>query len=130
MVKMLSGPELAEQWHEIKPLVDKALECGNGSVTSYGLFIQCLAATAQCWKLDGGVAITRFEQTEAGTQLAMSAVTCDGYLKVMPELIERFEEFARGQGCVRAIVYGRKGWQRALKQHGYTEPYITLTKEL
>ena len=92
MIRLLSGPELADQWHKLKPLVEKALVHGGGVVTSHGLFLQCLGAVGQCWI--------------------------------------REEDFARFNDCKRTVVYGRKGWARALKQYGYNEPFITLTKEV
>ncbi len=129
-MKLLSGPELAEQWGDIKPLVDEALKHGSGTVTSYGLFIQCLGATAQCWIRDGGICITRYENFENTKMLAIVACTYPGWFTDGPDLLGTLEDFARASDCKKTVVYGRKGWARALKQFGYKEPYTVLMKEI
>jgi|TARA_R110001599_G_scaffold209058_1_gene406264 hypothetical protein len=131
MIRLLSGPELADQWHKLKPLVEKALVHGGGVVTSHGLFLQCLGAVGQCWiREEGEVCITRFEEIEGKKQLAVVACTSPGWFTHGPEILKILEDFARFNGCKRTVVYGRKGWARALKQYGYNEPFITLTKEV
>ena len=130
-LKLLSGPELADQWGELRPQIEDSLAYGAGTVTSYGLFIQCLGAQAQCWVRDeGGVCITRFEENEGKRQLAIVVCTSPGWFAHGPEILEELEDFARHNGCKRTIVYGRKGWKRALDRYGYYEPYTTLIKEL
>ena len=131
MIKILSGPELADQWHIIKPQIEEAIGHGSGAVTSYGLFLQCLGAVGQCWVRDeGGVCITRFEEIEGRRQLAVVACTSPGWFTHGPELLKILEEFAQSTNCKRTVVYGRKGWAKALKKYGYYEPFITLIKEV
>ncbi len=129
-MKILSGPELAEQWGELLPQIEKSLAHGSGGVTSYGLFLQCLGAQAQCWVVKDGVMITRLEQIEGRNQLAIVVCTYPGWFNNNTEMVETLEDFARSQDCVRTIVYGRKGWKRALEPYGYKEKYITLIKDL
>ena len=131
MIKILSGPELADQWHIIKPQIEEAIGHGSGAVTSYGLFLQCLGAVGQCWvREEGGVCITRFEEIEGRRQLAVVACTSPGWFTHGPELLKILEEFAQSTNCKRTVVYGRKGWAKALKKYGYYEPFITLIKEV
>lgn len=135
-IRILGNDELARNWYRIVEDVEKALIHGSGSVTSYGLFIQCLASQAQCWVREDdfgsykGIAITRFEQQEATKLLAITAIAGEGWFEWGSDALKILEDFARAYDCKKTIVYGRKGWARALKKHGYSEPYITLTKEL
>ena len=129
-MKLLSGPELAERWGEIKPYVEAALAHGTGDVTSYGMFLKCLGAVAQCWETEHGFAITSFEELEGNKRLAIVTGTSSDWFKEGPDALARIEEFAKDHGCKSTIIYGRKGWKRTLKQYGYHEPYITLIKEL
>ena len=129
-MKLLSGPELADNWHWIRPKIEEALVHGSGTVTSYGLFIQCLGAEAQCWVRDGGVCITRFEYMEGAKQLAIVACTDNNWFSGGPEILEYYEQFAKEQECGRVVVYGRKGWTKVLKPYGYHEPFVTLIKEV
>ena len=131
MIRLLSGPELADKWHKLRPLIDQALEHGGGAVTSHGLFLQCLGAVGQCWiRHEGEVCITRFEEIEGKRQLSVIACTSPGLLEFLPECMKIFEDFARFNDCRRTVVYGRKGWARALKEYGYCETFITLIKEV
>jgi hypothetical protein len=135
-LKRMSGDTLARRWSEIVPQVEEALMHGSGTVTSYGLFIQCLGAAAQCWvdeNDDGdilGVAITRFEQSEATKIFAIVTTTHPDWFSEGPDVLGFFERFAEAEGCEKVNIYGRRGWQRVLSKHGYHEPYTILTKDL
>ena len=133
---MLGGDELARRWYLIVEPVERSLVHGTGDISSYDLFIECLAATSQCWIREDewgtihGVAVTRIKQCKQYKELVIVCTTSDGWFDHGPEILEMFEEFARGIGCKYTSVYGRRGWKRALEQYGYEEPYITLMKEL
>jgi|TARA_B110000908_G_scaffold73815_1_gene88935 hypothetical protein len=135
-LKRMSGDTLARRWSEIAPLVEEALIHGSGTVTSYGLFIQCLGAVAQCWVDEDaygdiqGAAITRFEETEGTRIFAIVTTTHPDWFSKGPEVLEFFEEFAEAEGCAKVNIYGRRGWQRVLSKHGYYEPYTIITKDL
>lgn len=135
-LKRIMGDNLSRRWSEIAPFVDQALLHGSGTVTSYGLFIQCLGAVAQCWvdeSDDGdikGVAITRFEEFEHDKIFAIVTTTHPDWFSEGPEVLQFFEEFAAAESCDRINIYGRRGWKRTLLKYGYFEPYITLTKHI
>jgi hypothetical protein len=42
-------------------------------------------------------------------------------------LIDQIETYAKREGCVRARIYGRKGWLRVLE--GYEQKHIIMDKE-
>ncbi len=135
-VERIYGDALVRRWSEIVPLIDAALLHGSGSVTSYGLFIECLATVAQCWIDEDeygdvrGAVITRFEDQEGTRIIAVIAASHPDWFAGGHETLERLEEFGRSEGCHKMNVYGRRGWLRVLAPRGYYEPYITLTKDL
>lgn len=43
-------------------------------------------------------------------------------------LLEQIEDYARGEGCSRMRIYGRKGWERVLD--GYKTQHVVLEKQL
>lgn len=43
-------------------------------------------------------------------------------------LLDGIEDFARKEGCAGMRIYGRKGWERALR--GYRARHVILQKEL
>ena len=135
-IRLIGGDELARRWYLIVEGVERSLVHGTGDVTSYDLFIECLAATSQCWIREDefgiihGVAVTRIKECKQYKELVIVCTTSDGWFDHGPEILEMFEDFARGVGCKYTSVYGRRGWKRALEKYGYKEPYITLMKEL
>ena len=135
-VRLLGGDELSRKWYLVVEKVERALAYGSGDVTAYDLFIECLAATSQCWIREDewgcihGVAVTRIKECKQYKELVIVTTTSDGWFDHGPEILEMLEEFARGIGCKYTSVYGRRGWKRALEKYGYEEPYITLMKEL
>ena len=99
-LKLMYGDNLARRWGEVSPMVDQALLHGSGSVSTYGLFLQCVTEDAQCWIDEDeygqikGVAITRFEFLESTKLLAIVVTTCEDWFVGGPEVLELFEEFA------------------------------------
>jgi hypothetical protein len=135
-LKLMYGDNLARRWGEVSPMVDQALLHGSGSVSTYGLFLQCVTEDAQCWIDEDeygqikGVAITRFEFLESTKLLAIVVTTCEDWFVGGPEVLELFEEFALDNSCNEVRIYGRKGWKRVLEKYNYFEPYTVLTKRL
>ena len=135
-VRLLGGEELARKWYLVVEGIERSLVHGTGDVSSYDIFIECLAATSQCWIREDeygiihGVAVTRIKECKQYKELVIVCTTSDGWFDHGPEILEMLEDFARGVGCKYTSVYGRRGWKRALEQYGYSEPYITLMKEL
>lgn len=134
--RILGSEELARTWGNIVDMVDRSLVHGSGSVTSHHLLCQALSGIAQVWVREDewgtihGVAITRFEQFATFKALAICVTTSDGWFKHGPEVLEMLEEFGRQSDCKKMMVYGRRGWKKALEKYGYKEPYMTLSKEL
>lgn len=54
----------------------------------------------------------------------------DGALDKMPSLVVWAKEVARTLDCTELRCQGRKGWERALSQHGAKVLYTTLAMEL
>jgi hypothetical protein len=48
----------------------------------------------------------------------------------LPDILQALKDHARHNGCSSVEVFGRKGWERVLKPHGYTHTYTTLELEL
>lgn len=135
-MRILGNEELARKWGSLVDQVEKALVHGAGTVTSHSLFLECMAGNAQCWvreDSDGevlGVAITRFETSASHKYLAICTTTDADLFSHADNNNELLEGFAKGCGCHRMVVYGRKGWTRVLKRFGYYEPYSVMIKDL
>lgn len=135
-VRMLGGEELTDKWYLIKDMIGRSLEHGNGDLSAYDIFIECLQAICQCWIREDeygtihGVAITRVLTHKQYKECVIVCTTSEGWFEHGPDILNMLEDFARGMDCKYTSVYGRKGWARALKKYGYEEPFVTLMKEL
>ena len=135
MIRILSGEELSLVWNQCVPFIEKSLAHGHGDLKPYDIFIECLAASSQCWvqEDDGkiiGVAITRLLHHKQYTELVIVCTTCKDWKVVGPGVLQQIEEFAKGYGCKYTSVYGRRGWLRRLEKFGYKQPYTLLMKEI
>lgn len=134
MIKPLEPKVLARRWDAIVDKIDMALHHGAGSTDSHVLFCQCLGGQAVCWIDEDeygcikAVAITRIEYYD--NYSAMCIVACYADKSYYPKFLEIVEGAAKKSGCKRVTIHGRKGWIRQLKQFGYKEPHITITKEV
>jgi hypothetical protein len=50
--------------------------------------------------------------------------------ELISELGPRASEWGREHGCTVAMIEGRHGWSRALRQHGWRHHSVTLLKDL
>ena len=50
--------------------------------------------------------------------------------ELIHELGPQAEEWGRAHGCTIAMIEGREGWSRALKQHGWRHHQTTLLRDL
>jgi hypothetical protein len=50
--------------------------------------------------------------------------------ELVNEMAPRAEQWAREHGCTMALLEGRPGWERALKEHGWRVHQVHLIKEL
>lgn len=136
-IKQLVGEDIVLRWDVLKPKIDQALLHGAGSTDSYLLLLQCLDRRAQCWISEDefgtihAVAITRIECYDTFNGVAIVAAYCPDKLKyLMSNFLSKIEDFAQMIECKRVIIYGRRGWLRQLKNHGYSEPYTVVSKEV
>lgn len=92
---------------------------------------EVLNGDALLWVVHNGViqaaVVTQLSINEGGKVCTIIACGGNGVLKVMG-LMDRIEEYAKREGCRSVLVYGRKGWVRALR--GYEPAAVVLRKEL
>lgn len=93
---------------------------------------QVLNGEALLWVAHNGVfinaaAITQLSINEGGK--VCTIISCGGSRVVKALwMLSPIEEYAKQEGCRSVLVYGRKGWARALKD--YRPAAVVLRKEL
>ena len=84
---------------------------------------------AQLWPGNRAAMVTLVEDEPRERRLLIWLAGGD-----LGELVNRLrpaaEAWARGQGCRRALIIGRAGWERALAPEGYAPLARIIMKEL
>jgi len=83
---------------------------------------------AQYWSNGGAAIVTELLQFPQLRTVNYWLV--GGELRSALALSPRIEDWAREQGCVRAVALGRKGWAPHLIERGWSAPATGYRKEL
>jgi hypothetical protein len=84
---------------------------------------------AHLWSTENGCCITCFSTFPATKMLQLWLLGGD-FEEVYADCSDKIEKWARENGCDQLFVNGRKGWERRLKDRGYTYAATILTKEI
>lgn len=93
----------------------------------------CLDGKAQLWlAVDGGVVgaiLTEVIETTKG--LTCHVLAAAGSFERHGEMcLDKIEQWAKAEGCVRLEETGRRGWLRELKRRGWQEVAVVMEKRI
>lgn len=89
-----------------------------------------LSGAAQVWASDHACIVTELRRYPTGAQDIHGLGAVGDMGEIVGALIPQAENWARGQGCIGAVIESRKGWARALHAYGYEAHQQTVRKEL
>ena len=134
-IRIIPAEELAETWAYIKPSIDQALEHGVHETSSHDIFVGAMNGKYHIWeiRIDGRVVnygATRFNTFNQHKQ--MQIVTCAGedWDLYGADVLKEVERAALLSDCKYVTIWGRPGWERKLKPHGYEKVYTVVMKEV
>ena len=81
-------------------------------------------------RIIGGGLTEIVEVDDGESELWVYTVGGDGVLKYIDQVVEFITDFAKSVGCKRFAFWGRPGWQRALKDRGFTLLAVRLGKRV
>lgn len=108
--------------------VSQALQHGGDTYSLDDLVIEIEEGRAQLWRSENAVIVTEINDTPQKRVLHFWIATGD--LDEVIALSETAIEWGREQGCVRATLAGRRGWVRALADHGWSEQLTVMGREI
>ena len=118
-----------EDWARCGPWLDAALAHAGRTHALADVRAMVDAGAAQAWAGARSAMVTVVEDDPRERRLLIWLAGGD-----LGELVERLrpaaEAWARSQGCRRALVIGRAGWERALAPKGYAPLARIIAKEL
>jgi hypothetical protein len=116
-VRLPAIEEVAEQWHEIVPLLRKATVI-TGCYEPIDLLRLAMAGQVGIWvcEVDGAIAAavaTEIKQYPRRRILEIMFTGGNNMRAWLPTLVETLDEHARQAGCSHIATAGRPGWARA-----------------
>ena len=134
--RMITVDEAVERGATLGPMIQRALAKGQGERDFNDYASLMISGEAHLWLVEEdeevvGVALTKFNQYPQYKSLHIAALTGDRWFEWGPMAHERLEEFAKETGCEKIEVWGRKGWERALRAiPEYTHAYSVFVMEV
>jgi hypothetical protein len=137
VAELISVPasEVEASWHLAESWVARAVEEGALIETVEGYKARCIDGTAQLWLIRDeiqvfGAMISEVYETARGRTCAAPVVSAVSLDDVLVPLFQEFERYARSHGCSRLEGFGRLGWIRALKPHGWRAVAVVIEKDI
>lgn len=116
-------------WARLGPFLDAALAHAGRTHALDDVRAMVAAGEAQAWPGERACMVTIIEDDPLERRLLIWLAGGD-----LAELVGRLrpaaETWARAQGCRRALILGRAGWERALAPEGYAPLARIIAKEL
>lgn len=117
------------EWDRCKKWIEDALVYAHGTHTIEDVESGIALGIFQFWSGKDSALVT-----EIITYPRMRVLNCwlmGGSLEnLLSEIEPKIVEWAKHIGCTRIVGTGRKGFERALKSHGYEPVWFCLAKEL
>jgi hypothetical protein len=118
-----------EGWARAAPLLDAALRHAGRSHGLEDVRAMVADGAAQLWVASSSAAVTVVEQ-DPGERRLLVWLAGGRLRELADEVLPRMEAWARAQGCRRALIVGRPGWERALQPQGYAPVARLIAKDL
>ena len=111
-----------------KPWIEAALGYSGGTHTFKDIVDGISSGRLQLWPADNSCLVT--EIVAYPQKKVLNVFLGGGELEEIAGMHTDVIAWAKAQGCEALTVSGRKGWERALKRHGWKPLHVTLTKEI
>lgn len=111
-----------------RPWIEAALEYNGGTHTFDDIVADLQADLAQFWPAPNGCFITQI--ITFPRKKVLFFFLGGGDLAQLADMHDTVLSWGKAQGCTAAMLSGRKGWERTLKQLSWTPLHQTLIREL
>lgn len=108
--------------------LQKALEVGGGTHSIMDVLDQISRGDAQLWTDPDAVVVTEVHDAPQCRELRFWLAT--GKLDAVLAIQHRIIEWGRSVGCTKAVLTGRRGWTKALRDQGWEEIMVVMGREI
>jgi hypothetical protein len=119
---------IIDNMDRFRPDLEAAMEHNGGTHTFDDLTAMVLQGRLRLWATDKSIALT--EIIEYPRQKHYHVFAAGGDLDDIVATIPQVEQAARDAGCCKLTISGRRGWVRALAEHGWTEQFTTCVRSI
>jgi hypothetical protein len=112
---------------QCKPWIEAALAYSGGTHTFEDIVDGIAEGRFQLWPSERGCLVT--EIVVYPRKKILNVFLGGGELAQLADMHRDVIEWAKAQGCQAASITGRKGWERAFRQYGWTPRHVTLGLE-
>lgn len=134
-MEQLEGDKLEAFWSDIARGLDKVSHLWSPYYTKESLFELASIGRIQVWGV-GKVDVEMVLFTQIGVYPASRILEVflafgDGVYEPAGDVVDHtLEKFAKMTECSRIDIVGRSGWERELKDRGFTKTSITLSRKV
>lgn len=136
IIHQATQQEALHYWPTISPLLELAMNTGQGENSMVDYMRKVLNGIVQCWvvvdddKIVGAglTEILVYPQHKTLHIILFSGSDFEQQSKVFPTI----EKFAKDSGCKSIEQYGRAGWAKVLPKYvpGFKQVYVVMRKDL
>lgn len=124
----MTRQELLEAFQVAAPMLQAALARGRGEYHLEDIKDRVVLGDLQLWLGEGYAAVT--EVLDYPQRRIVLVHLAGGELAPLIEADGELVKFAKVMGATGIEIIGRKGWVKALRDHGYQESAVHLFKEV
>jgi hypothetical protein len=120
------------EWGFYEPLISKVIRRCRAGVSADDVMSCLQIGSMQLWR-DGarkGIAVTEIQKLPQYDLLLIFMVAGRDPREWLAEGQHQLDSFARAVGCKFIEFIGRPGWEKLCHEHGYTEKFIRMRKEV
>jgi hypothetical protein len=137
-IQLLSPDSILTMWSEISPLIQEALDTGQGENTLADHMRKLMNFEEHCWLITSGngeilgVGLTEFIQYTQHKTLHIITVTGNNFKEWGGQVFPTIEQFAKDAGCKAVEQWGRPGWAKVLPNlvPGFEQAYVVMRKNI
>ncbi len=135
-IRLLHPEEVLKDWLVLSPLIQEALDKGQGENTLLDHMKKILNFNTHCWLITNneevkGVILTEFLQYTQHKTLHIITLSGNDF-QAWVHLYPTIEQFAKDAGCKAVEQWGRPGWARVLPKlvPGFEQAYVVMRKNI
>jgi len=136
-IQLLHPKEILDQWLVLSPLIQDALDKGQGENTLLDHMQKLLGFNSHCWVITNneeeikGVILTEFllyTRHKTLHIITLSGNDFESWVHLYPTI----EQFAKDGGAVAIEQWGRPGWAKVLPKlvPGFEQAYVVMRKNI